>query len=137
MLSVFCPAPFAAVFSRLEIRTLNYWTLFSSLRSGASFLTAGLVEYKIYHRLSVALLWTLYKIRCNPMPPLYDALHMPCVPVRVTPWLHTVLWSLNGIRIRLFTAEPRIAAWLLFSSVPLWNDLGDRVLIIWCETGGY
>ena len=32
----------------------------------------------------MAVLCMLYKMRCNPMHPLYDALPGPCVPLRVT-----------------------------------------------------
>ena len=36
------------------------------------------------HRRPVTVLCMLYKIRCNPMHPLYNALNVPFVPVRVT-----------------------------------------------------
>ena len=52
--------------------------------SGASFLTAGVFERDIVHRRSVAVLFMLYTIRCNPMHPLYGALPVPSVPVRVS-----------------------------------------------------
>ena len=52
--------------------------------SGASFLTGGLFECDLAHRRPVAILCMLYKIRCNSMHPLYGALPMPYVPVRVT-----------------------------------------------------
>ena len=51
---------------------------------GASFLTGGVFECDFPHRRSVAVLCMLYKIRCNPMHPLYGALPVPYVPVRVT-----------------------------------------------------
>ena len=38
-------------------------------------------QCNLAHRRSVAILGMLYKIRCNPLPSLYGALH---VPVRVT-----------------------------------------------------
>ena len=41
-------------------------------------------ECDLAHRRSVAVLCMLYKIRCNPMHPLYGALPVPYVPVRVT-----------------------------------------------------
>ena len=41
-------------------------------------------EFDIAHGRSVAVLCMLYKIRCNPMHPLNDALPEPYVPVRVT-----------------------------------------------------
>ena len=49
--------------------------------SGAQFLTGGVFERDIAHRRSVAVLCMLYKIRCNPMHPLNDALPGPYVPV--------------------------------------------------------
>ena len=54
--------------------------------SGARFQTGGVFEcvIDISHRRSVAVLRMLYKIRCNPMHPLNDALPGPYVPVRVT-----------------------------------------------------
>ena len=52
--------------------------------SGARFLTGGVFEYGIAHRRSAAVLCMLYKIRCNPMHALNDALPGPYVPVRVT-----------------------------------------------------
>ena len=50
----------------------------------ARFLTGGVFECDIAHRRSVAVLCMLYKIRCNPIHPLNDALPGPYVPVRVT-----------------------------------------------------
>ena len=52
--------------------------------SGARFLTGGVFECDIAHRQTVAVLCMLYKIRCNPMAPLNDALPGPYVTVRVT-----------------------------------------------------
>ena len=51
--------------------------------SGASFLTGGVFECDLAHRRSVVVLFMLYKIRCNPMHPLYGALPEPYVPVKV------------------------------------------------------
>ena len=48
------------------------------------FLTGGVFDCDLAHRRSVAVLCMLYKIRCNLMLPLYGALHVPYVPVRVT-----------------------------------------------------
>ena len=42
--------------------------------SDARFLTGGVFECDIAHRRSLAVLCMLYKIRCNPMHPLNDAL---------------------------------------------------------------
>ena len=51
---------------------------------GGSFLTGCVFECDRAHRRSVAVLCMLYKIRCNPLHPLYGALPVPYVPVRVT-----------------------------------------------------
>ena len=51
---------------------------------GARFLTGGVFECDIADRRSVAVLCMLYKIRCNPMHSLNDALPGPYEPVRVT-----------------------------------------------------
>ena len=55
-----------------------------SVVSVASFLTGGVFECDLAHRGSVAVLCMLYKTRCNPFHPLYGALSVPYVPVRVT-----------------------------------------------------
>ena len=51
--------------------------------SGARFLNGGVFECNIAHRRTVAVLCMLYKIRCNPMHPLNDALPGLYVPVLV------------------------------------------------------
>ena len=70
--------PFGA---RLPIHTLDYWTAYSVV---AVFFTGGVFECDLAHRRSVAVLCMLNKIRCNPMHPLYSALPVPYVLVRVT-----------------------------------------------------
>ena len=52
--------------------------------SVVSFLTGGVFECDIAHRLFMAVLCMLYKFRCNPLHTLYGALPGPYVPVRVT-----------------------------------------------------
>ena len=52
--------------------------------SGARFLTGDVFECDIAHRLSMAILCMLYKIRCNQTHPRNGALPGPYVPVRVT-----------------------------------------------------
>ena len=42
--------------------------------SGSHFLTVGVFQSDIAHRRSVTVLCMLYKIRCNPMHPLYGVL---------------------------------------------------------------
>ena len=92
--------------------------------SGASFLTGGVFECDLVHRLSVAVLCILYKIRCNPMHPLYGALPVPYAPVRVT----------RGAMIayRYTYAPPRCSTSqyrrnFIPVSVSLWNDLSEPV----------
>ena len=51
--------------------------------SGARFLTEGVFECDIAHRRSVAVLFILYKIRCNPVHPLNGSLPGPYVRVLV------------------------------------------------------
>ena len=74
----------------LDRVSLDYWI------SGARFLTGSVLECDLAHRRSVAVLSMLYKIRCNPMHPLYGAFPVPYVPVRVT----------LGALMRLLAAEP-------------------------------
>ena len=52
--------------------------------NGARFITGGVFECDLAHRRSVAVLCMLNVIRCNPMHPLYGAVRVPYVPVRVT-----------------------------------------------------
>ena len=47
--------------------------------SGSSFLTGGVSECDLAHRRSVAVICMLYKIRRNPMAPLYGALSLPYI----------------------------------------------------------
>ena len=92
--------------------------------SGARFLTGGVFKFDIAHRRSVAVLCMLYKVRCNPMHPLNDALPGPYVPVRVT----------RGALVahRYAYAPPRCRSsqyrriFVPFS-VSLWNDLANPV----------
>ena len=87
------------------------------------FLTGGVFECDIAHRRSVAVLCLLYKIRCNPVHPLNDALPGPYVPVRVT----------RGVLVvhRYTYAPPRLTSLCRKTIVPLsvslWNDLADPV----------
>ena len=90
--------------------------------SGALFLTGGVFECDIAHRWSVAVLCVLYKIMCNPMHLLNDALPGPYVSVRVT----------RGAMVahRYTCAPPRCRTsqyhrTIVHLSVSLWNDLAD------------
>ena len=84
----------------------------------------GVFECDLVHRRSVAVLCMLFKIRCNPMHPLYGALPLPYVPVQVT----------RGAVIahRYTYAPPRCRTtqyrWTFIPlPVSLWDDLSDRV----------
>ena len=92
--------------------------------SGTSFLTGGAFECDFAHRRFAAVLCMLCKIRCNPMHPLYGALPVLYVTVRVT----------RGavIEHRFTYAPPRCRTsqhrrTFIPLSVSLWNDLSDPV----------
>ena len=98
--------------------------LLDGVVSGAHFLTGGVFECDIAHHRSVAVLCMLYKIRCNPMHPLNDALPEPYVPVRIT----------RGVLVahRYTYAPPRCRTsqycrTFVPLSVSLWDDLVDPV----------
>ena len=87
--------------------------------SAASLLTGGVFECDLAHRRSMAVLCMLYRIRSNPMHPLYGAL-----PVLVT---HRAV-----IAHRCTYAPPRCRTSqcrrnFIPLSVSLWNDLSDPV----------
>ena len=92
--------------------------------SGAWFLTGGVFECDIAHRRSVGVLCMLYKIRCNQMHPLNDALPGLYVPMRVTVGVlvaHRYTYAPSRCRTSQYhrTFVPL--------SVTLWNDLADPV----------
>ena len=103
--------------ARLPIHTLDYRVV-----SGTSFLTWGVFECDLAHRRSVAVLCMLYKIRCNPMHPLYGTLPVPYVPVRVTR---------GAVIAHRYTYAPPCCRTSQYRrtfiplSVSLWNDLSD------------
>ena len=93
--------------------------------SCARFLTGGVFECDIAHFRSVAVLFMLYKIRCNPMHPLNNAIPGLCAPVRVT---HGALVAHRHTYAppRCRTSQYRMTFVLL--SMPLCrNDLADPV----------
>ena len=98
--------------------------------SGPRFLTGGVFECDIAHRRSVAVLCMLYRIRCNPMHPLNDALPVPYVPVRVTR---------GALIAHRFTYAPthtcrtsQYRRTFVHLSVSLWNHLADPVFSSSC-----
>ena len=89
--------------------------------SGARFLTGGMFECDIAHRRSVAVLYMLYKIRCDPMHPLDDALPELYVPVRVTLFAHRYTYA--PTRSRTFQYDRTFVP----LSASILNDLVDPV----------
>ena len=87
--------------------------------SGASFLTGSVFECDLAHCRSVAVLCMVYKIRCNPMYPLYGALP---VPVQVT---------CSAVIAHQYTYAPPCCRTSQYRqifipwSVSLWSDLSD------------
>ena len=90
--------------------------------SGANFLTGGVFECDLAHRRSVAVLCMLYKIRCNPMHPLYGNLPVPYVPVLVTRYA-LIAHRFTYAPPRCRTSQYRRT--FIPLSVSLWNDLSD------------
>ena len=94
--------------------------------SGVSFLTGSVFECDLAYLRSVAVLCMLYKIRCNLMHPLYGALPVPYVPVRVT---RGAVISHRFTYGRLLAVEPRSIAGLLF----LCQHLCGTILVTRCS----
>ena len=102
--------------------------LLDRVLSGARFLTGSVVECDISHRWSVAILCMLYKIRCDPMPPLNGALPGSYVPVwdtRGALVAHRFTYALPLCR----TSQYRIT--FIPLSVSLWNDLASPYSMVW------
>ena len=108
MLYGFCLTSFGVLFCRLVLGCKTHLRLLDRVVSGTRFLTGGIFECDLAHRRSVAVLCMLYKIRCNPMHPLYGALPVPYVPVWVT---HGAVIA-HRYTMRLLAAEPRSIAGL-------------------------
>ena len=90
-------------------------------------------ECGIAHRRSVAVLCMLYKIRCNPMHRLNDALPGPYVPVLVTrgiPMRHRYTYAPPRCRTTQYRRT------FVPLSVSLWNDLANPVFDFY-GTGGF
>ena len=90
----------------------------------ARFLAGGVFGFDIAHRRSLAVQRMLYKIRCNPMHPLNDALPRKYVPVRVTRGA-LVAHRYTYAPARYITSQHSRTFVLL--SVSLWNDLAGPV----------
>ena len=92
--------------------------------SGACFLADSVLNCNLSHRRSVAVLWLLYKIWCNPMHPLCGALPVPYVPVRVTRGAliaHRYTYAPSRCRTSQYHRT------FILLSISLWNDLVDPV----------
>ena len=98
--------------------------LLNRVLRGTRFLTGGVIECDIAHRLSVAILCILYKIRCNPVLPLNGALPGPYVPVRVTRGALVAHWFTYALP-RCRTSQYRRI--FIPLSVSLWNVLASPV----------
>ena len=88
------------------------------------FLTGVVLEFDIAHRRYPAVLFMLYKIRCkcNPMHPLYGALPVPHLSVRVTrSALVSHLYTYAHTRGR----NSQFRRTFIPLSMSLWNDLAE------------
>ena len=100
--------------------------------SGASLFTGDVFECDRAHRWSMAVLCMLYKIRCNPMHPLYGARPVPYVPVQVTRGAviahrYTYVFSLQNVAVlQDFYSPVSISV-----AQSWWPRIG------WCGTGGF
>ena len=90
--------------------------LLDRVDSYARFLTGGVFEGDIAHRRSVAVLYVLYKIRCNSVHPLNGALPRPYVPVQVT------RCALVAHRYTCYRNSQYRWTFILLS-MSIWNDL--------------
>ena len=116
----------------------------------ADFLAGGVLNCNLAHRLSVAELCMLFKIKSNPMHPLSSALSLPYVPAHATPGAlvaHRHSFALLVVGL-LSIAEPLCPSRCLFGTIlvtlclmmwdwrvsraePMlscWHDL----LLLWC-----
>ena len=91
---------------------------------GARFLTGRVFECDIAHCRSVAVFCMLYKIRCNPMHLLNDALPGPHVPVQVT---CNAQVAHRHTYMPLHSRTSEYNRTFVPLSVSLWNDLADPV----------
>ena len=101
---------------------------------GTRFLTEGMFECYITHRRSVAVLWMLYKIRCNLKHPHNGAVPGPYAPVRATPGALVVFrYSYEPPRCRTSQYSRTLIYFPL--SVPLERSYWPCTR--WCVTGGF
>ena len=127
MLSGFCPAQFGVLLCSVVLGC-RYTPKTDRVVSGASFLTGGEFECNIAHCRSVAVLVMLYTIRCSPMHPLYGALAVWYLAVRVTRGALVAHWYTYAPP-RSRSAQYCIT--IIHLSVTLWNDLDDLYSMVW------
>ena len=101
--------------------------------SRARFLTGNVFECDIAHHRSVAVLCMMHKIRGKPMHPLYGALPVPYLPVRVTRGAlvaHRCTYAFPSCRTSQYrgTSIPPVSVPVERSSCPC---------IQWYGTGGF
>ena len=114
----------AVLCSAADTQCITHLKLLDRVVSGASFLTGGVFECDPAHRRSVAVLYMLYNIRCNPMHSFYGALPVTYVPVRVTRGA-VIVHRHTDAPSRCRTSQYHRTSIPL--SVSLWNDLGEPV----------
>ena len=103
-------------------------------------LTGSVFECNIAHRSSVSVLCMMYKIVCNPMHPIYCALPVPYVPVRVARGsmvahrcTHSCAFSLqnlNSSAVTLFSFQCLCGPILLTMYLMVWDCWVSRARLI-------
>ena len=86
-----------------------------------SFLTGGVFECDLAHCRSVAVLCMMYKIRCNPLHPLYGALPAPVRATRGAVIAHRYTYAHPRCRTSQYSRT------VIPFSVSLWNDHSELV----------
>ena len=122
----FFPRPFwsTVLLCGAWLQIFTQLKLLNRVVSGARFLTKGVLECGIAHRRSVAVLFTLCKIRSNPMHHFYYTLPMLDVLVRVI--CGASVADRYTYAPPLFRTSQHQGAFIPFSR-SLWNDVADPV----------
>ena len=111
--------------ARLPMHIFNYWTV----PSVVPVLTWCVLVWQCSsHLRSVAVLCMLYKIRCNPMHPLYGAITVPYLLLLATRSAQ-VAHRCSYIPPRCRTSQYHMTVIPL--SVFLWNELADLYSMVW------
>ena len=99
----------------------------------ACVLAGGVLNCDLSHRRSVAVLCMLYKIRCKPKHPLWGALPVPYVPVRVTHGAliaHLVYFCASPLRNLAVPHD-------FYFPLSLSLEWSGWPRILWCGIGGF